>query len=148
MADFQNTSGAFIDNTRLNQQRMLYVDTVDAISLVLPEARDYFPVSQSVQLQVLEDFIAYAKKALYQNGVQSPGIGFVFAQYGDEGTDPEMNPLYANKIHIVMKAVDMGLLDAGGTSGVNFGDKIANQPGIKALNFMNISPPKAPIVII
>ncbi len=63
-------------------------------------------------------------------------------------SDRKMNPAYANKIHVVLKAIDMGLLDASGTNGVNFSDNIPNQIGIKPLNYMNISPPKAPIVLL
>lgn len=148
MAIDQNTSGQSVTNAELQVQVTNYANSREEISLSYPAVADALPDACSVQLSVLEDFLAYAKKSLFQQGVVSPGIGFVFAQYGDVGADPLMNPAYANKIHVVLKAIDLGQLDASGLNGTNFDPTLPNAPMIKPMNYMNISPPKAPIVVL
>jgi len=148
MAIDQNTSGQDVTNVQLQAQVSTYKATRNELSANYPEIASALPDACSVQLSVLEDFIAYAKKALFQQGVIAPGIGFVFAQYGAPSSDPLMNPAYEGKIHVVLKAIDLGQLDALGTSGTNFSPSQPNAPMIRPMNYMNISPPKAPIVVL
>jgi hypothetical protein len=95
----------------------------------------------SLEIEKLEQYLAYIKREMSRQGVKSQGIKFQFAQYGMIGTESKVNSKYSGKLHIILGAVDLQSLADADNEGIDFPQVSDSMLKIAQLNFMNITPP-------
>lgn len=100
-----------------------------------------FPDYFSIDLDILETYIAEIRAKLNAINVRSKGIKFTLARYPATIIDPKANPLYAGKISLIAGPVDLEAYAQANSGGLPEPEETSEMRAIPLLNYMHLTPP-------
>jgi hypothetical protein len=95
----------------------------------------------TIELEKLEQYLQYIKAEMTKQKVRVAGVKFSFAKYIHEPTDPKSNPLYNDRMTVIVGPVDLLSLAEGNLEGVEQPVESTAMDLLPRLNYMNITPP-------
>lgn len=95
----------------------------------------------TIELEKLEQYLEYIKKEMTKQEVRVKGVKFTFTKYVHDPTDERSNPLYQDRLSIIVGPIDLLSLAEGNLEGVEEPTESLAMRNISKLNYMNITPP-------
>lgn len=136
---------AFYDNLVDNQHVLENTSSfIEDFMPVLTDATDT-QLGQTkfctIELEKLEQYLEYIKREMTKQEVRVKGVKFTFIKYVHDPHDTRSNPLYQDRLSLIVGPIDLLSLAEGNLEGVEEPTESLAMRNISKLNYMNITPP-------
>lgn len=130
-----------VDNAHQETETNLYIEAQAGETVIEDIATFRETKFCTIELEKLEQYLQYIKSEMKKQQVRVQGVKFSFAKYVHNENDPKSNPLYQNRMTVIVGPVDLLSLAEGNLEGIENPIESEAMKQIARLNYMNITPP-------